>query len=133
MQANDLTGTARRWLSALVGGEPGRWPSLATDDVKMTMPFAPPGIPTACEGRDACEALTKSFFAGVKKFDWHEVQWYPAMEPNLLFGTAKSEALLGSGKTYRNDYCFIIRFRDGRVAEYREYFNPLPAIAAFTA
>jgi ketosteroid isomerase-like protein len=43
----------------------------------------------------------------------------------------RSLALLRSGKQYGNEYCFMMRFRDRKLSEYREYFNPPPAIAAF--
>jgi ketosteroid isomerase-like protein len=64
-------------------------------------------------------------------FAWKDLQLYATEDRALVFATARSEVVLRTGGQYRNEYCFMMRFRDGKLAEYREYFNPLPAIEAF--
>ena len=122
---------ARRWLAALAEANFSGWPSLVADDVRMRFPFAPPGMPDGCEGRASCQALIQAFFAGIASFTWDDLQLHPAAEDGLLFATARSRVVLLTGKHYGNEYCFMMRFRDRKLSEYREYFNPLPAIAAF--
>jgi uncharacterized protein len=122
---------ATHWLAVLARADFVAWPALVAEDVRMRFPYSPPGIPAHCEGREACESVMRTFFAGIASFEWRDLQLYPAAEPGLVFATARSEVVLVSGRPYRNDYCFIIRVRGGKLAEYCEYFNPLPAIAAF--
>ncbi len=122
---------ARRWLTALAQADFEAWPLLVAEDVRMRFPFAPPGIPDCCEGRAACQTVLQAFFAGIVSFAWQELQLHPAEDSELVFATARSSVVLKTGKRYRNEYCFMMRFRDGKLAEYREYFNPLPAIEAF--
>jgi ketosteroid isomerase-like protein len=122
---------ARRWLDTLARSDFGAWPELVADDVRMKFPFAPPGIPSACEGRDACLEMIRGFFSAIQSFGWHDVQLYQALDPELVFGTARSEVMTTFGKPYRNDYCLLFRLRAGKLQEYHEYFNPLPAMAVF--
>jgi ketosteroid isomerase-like protein len=123
---------ARRWLTALAEADYAAWPSLVADDVRMSFPFAPPGIPDRCDGGAACQTAIRTFFAGIASFVWQDLQLFPARDRAVVFATGRSEVVLRTGKPYRNEYCFMMRFRDGKLSEYREYFNPLPAIAAFT-
>jgi len=34
---------------------------------------------------------------------------------------AKGDAVTGDGKAYRNDYCFVMTFRDGKITQLNEY------------
>jgi ketosteroid isomerase-like protein len=124
-------GIAQRWLDTLARADFGAWPELVAVDVRMKFPFAPPGIPSGCEGRDACLAMIQGFFSVIQSFSWHDVQLYQALDPELVFGTARSEVMTIFGKPYRNDYCVLLRLRAGKLQEYHEYFNPLPAMAVF--
>ena len=52
----------------------------------------------------------------------------------------RSKGTLVSGEAYQNDYLFLFRIRDGRIAYVGEYFNPdivrekiAPAMAAAVA
>ncbi len=122
----------RRWLGILANKDFDAWQSIVGTDVQMRFPFAPPGIPAHCQGLVDCREMVRAFFAGIERFSWHDLEVFPSADPQLAFATAKSQVLLAGGKVYANEYCMMLRFRDGRLSEYREYFNPLPAIAAFT-
>ena len=128
----DAARIAERWLQVLANSEFDAWQALVAEDVAMRFPFSPPGIPTECRGRDACLEIIRAFFAGIDQFAWRDVQVHPAADPDLVFVTARSEARLRNGRAYGNEYCLMIRLRGGQLSEYREYFNPLPAIAAFS-
>jgi uncharacterized protein len=132
MSVADRQSFVARWLTVLSESQFDAWPALVHEDVAMRFPFAPPGIPAHCDGRDACLEIIRAFFAGIERFRWLDVSVYPSQDPDLLFATARSEATLRNGRHYTNEYCLMLRLRDGRLSEYREYFNPLPAIAAFS-
>jgi ketosteroid isomerase-like protein len=40
---------------------------------------------------------------------------------------AESHGIHASGKTYRNDYHFLMRIRDGQIVEFKEYLDTLHA------
>lgn len=123
---------AALWLDALARADFAAWDALVHDEVTMRFPFAPPGIPSHCEGREACRKVVRAFFAAIERFEWYEVSLHAAADPELVFASARSRARLRNGRDYGNDYCMLLRVRAGRLLEYREYFNPLPAIAAFS-
>ena len=123
---------AELWLGVLARADLAAWDALVADEVRMEFPFAPAGIPSRCEGRDACRKVVGAFFAAIERFEWYDIALHAAADPELVFGFAKSRARLRSGRDYGNDYCMLLRVRAGRLLEYREYFNPLPAIAAFS-
>jgi ketosteroid isomerase-like protein len=123
---------ARRWLKTLASSDFAAWDNLVHEDVHMRFPFAPPGIPGECAGRANCLQLIRGFFAAIESFEWYDLQLHAAQDPALVFGTGKSRVRLKPTGTYGNEYCFVMKFFDGKLIEYREYFNPLPAMAAFT-
>jgi uncharacterized protein len=122
---------ARLFLGSLARADLDAWPALVAEDVVMMFPFAPPGLPRKCVSRAQCAATVSSFFSLVQRFEWHDLDLHAGMEPELVFGTARSEVTTVAGRPYRNDYCFILRVENDKVSEYREYFDPLPAIEAF--
>jgi ketosteroid isomerase-like protein len=61
-------------------------------------------------------------------------------EDDRVVAEFRSEGTLLNGDAYRNDYLFLFRIRDGRIAYVGEYFNPdvvrekiAPAVAAAMA
>lgn len=44
-------------------------------------------------------------------------------EGDTVVTEARMSATLANGRSYVNDYCFIYRVRDGKVAEIREYMD----------
>lgn len=133
--ARDVGGSvqlARRWLQVLAGQQFDAWPQLIAPDVQMRFPFSPPGIPSECHGLGECREMIRAFFAAIETFDWQDLQLHAAADPGLVFATVRSSVQLRNGRSYANQYVMMLRFRDGLLAEYREYFNPLPAIAAFS-
>ena len=126
----DSLAVARRWLEALAAADFASWPTLVAAEVTMEFPFAPPGLPARCVGRDDCERLIRTFFAGIRQFRWHDLRLHPMRDPELVFATARSEVLLATGHAYRNNYCFFMRIQAGLLIEYREYFNALLAMEA---
>ena len=61
-------------------------------------------------------------------------------EEDRVVAEFRSKGTLVSGEAYQNDYLFLFRIRDGRIAYVGEYFNPdivrekiAPAIAAAMA
>lgn len=127
----DIAARMRDWLDAVAQGPAEAWPALAAEDVVIRLPFAPPGVPNELRGRAQAIAQMTPVWQAKKRFDWRDVVILRTEDPDLLVVTARSEVALLSGQDYANSYVILARFRDGKVVEHVEYFNPLPVIQAF--
>lgn len=107
--------------------------AVMAPDIVMRFPFAPPGIPDSCHGKDACLQMTAGIFAMLESFEFLDLEAHQATDPELVFVTARSCAKAANGNVYANDYFFKMRVRDGLIVEHEEYFSPLPVMAAFGA
>jgi len=53
------------------------------------------------------------------------VDHFPAVDPELVIVELRGDnQVAGSTTRYRNHYLMFVRFRDGRVAHWREFSNP---------
>jgi ketosteroid isomerase-like protein len=129
---SELKALAHRWHDMVATGAFAAWSDLVDVEFVLRMPYAPPGVPEELRGLDARDALAKSR-QGQERFEWKEVVVTATEDPELLITTARSEVLLKSGGTYANRYVMLTRFRDGKVLDHTEYFNPLPVIELFKA
>lgn len=119
------------WLDVIARGAFDEWPERVAEDVVLKLPYAPPGVPAELRGfRQARDALS-SVWNTKKSFAWFDVVIRSTDDPDLVVATCRSEVLLASGKRYANDYVIFTRFRDGKVLEHTEYFNPLRVIESF--
>jgi uncharacterized protein len=127
----DLVTLMRDWLDIVAKGPAEAWPSRASDDVVIRLPYAPPGVPDQMRGQAEAVASLSPVWQAKERFDWHDVVILRTEDPELVLATARSEAVYFSGQSYANSYVILTRFRDGKVVEHVEYFNPLPVIALF--
>jgi ketosteroid isomerase-like protein len=105
--------------------------ALFTEDAQQFMPFAPQGFPTLLDGREAIRkqygglptAFTHMRFPGLMIRDM--------ASPNEFFATYRGDIGLKSGGRYANDYAGHFVVRDGRIAEFHEFFNPIILQQAF--
>jgi ketosteroid isomerase-like protein len=105
--------------------------ALFTEDAKQLMPFAPQGFPTLLDGR---EAIRKQYAGLPNAFTYMR---FPGLvirdlaSPNEFFVTYKGDIGLASGGRYANDYAGYFVVRNGRIAEFHEFFNPIVLRQAF--
>jgi ketosteroid isomerase-like protein len=128
---SDVIGVMREWLELVAKGPAEAWTGRVAPDVKIRLPFAPPGVAGELNGFDAALAGLSGAWAAKETFEWHEVVIRRTEDPELVVTTARSEALLRSGRRYANSYVMLTRIRDGLVVEHSEYFNPLPVLEAY--
>lgn len=110
-----------------------RWLELLADDAVVEFPYAGSlGVPPRLEGRGAIRAY---FLDAIKSFEgltFSNVRTYPTTDPDVAAVEVHGSATITStGRRYEQDYVMVVKARDGRIVHYREYWNPLPAIAAF--
>jgi ketosteroid isomerase-like protein len=63
----------------------------------------------------------------LKNYEIRVTAFHETVDPNRVIVEATGGGETLSGKDYRNDYVQFITFRDGKIAQVREYFNTLAA------
>jgi uncharacterized protein len=127
----DVTKLMREWLDIVATGPAEAWPARVADDVLIRLPFAPPGVTNELRGLAQAVASLGAVWKLKDRFTWHDVVIRKTEDPEFLVTTARSEAVMLSGQRYANSYVILTRFRNGKVIEHVEYFNPLPVIQVF--
>jgi uncharacterized protein len=101
---------------------------LCADDVVFDFPFAPPGRPTRVEGKSALgEYLTavsgRRRIEAVPNLEIHET-----VNPDVaIIEMTMTGTVTATGAAYEQSYVAVLTVRDGLIARYRDYWNPLRA------
>lgn len=125
---DDVTVLMRDWLQMVAMGPAEAWNDKVAEDVLIRLPYAPPGVEKELRGFATARDTLAHHWKTKQSFLWRDVVIRKTQDPELLVTTARSEVVLASGQPYENDYVMLTRFRDGKVIEHVEYFNPLPII-----
>ena len=98
--------------------------ATVTDDVRFEAPYAGGG--TTVVGRDAVvEMFSRTLGGFVDRLELEITALYPGLDPDVLVAEYQSRAtVLATGRRYENRYIGVFELRHGRLALWREYFNP---------
>jgi ketosteroid isomerase-like protein len=120
-------------LRLTAAGEVAEWLDLFTDDGILEFPFAPAGVPTRVQGRDALSAHMTHF---PENFDVEFVGlvFHETTDPGLVIAEFRSVGrAVPTGKPYEQTCISVVYTNDaGRITRYVDYWNPLVAIEALT-
>jgi len=98
------------------------WQATLADDVVMTFPYADSiGLPPVVEGKEAAVGL---FVAVSEKLSlkFHDVRLQAMADPEWVLVEVRGKGAF-KGNPYNQQYITLVRFCDGRLKEYREYFD----------
>lgn len=106
---------------------------LSTEDVVFEVPFHMEGFEGRTVGKanyiEVLRQASEVMIDGPENL--HDIQVDTlGSDPNELLAEYKSAMLLRSGATYRNEYLARFTIRDGKVARFAEYLNPLVLFTA---
>jgi uncharacterized protein len=110
----------------VAAGELAALVDLCADDVVFEFPFAPPGRPARVEGKqevgDYLQAVSgRRRIEAVPSLEVHEtVNQDVAIIEMTMTGTVTA-----TGAPYEQSYVVVLTVRDGLIARYRDYWNPL--------
>ena len=121
----------RTWLEIMPDGRFEQLPEQVSPELILRLPFAPPGVPAEFCGRDVVARALSGSARNRSPLAFTNVVLLETNDPELFVATANGQAIMASGKTYRNSYVIFVRIRDGMVVEHIEYMNPLNIIAAY--
>lgn len=107
------------------------WIELWADDGVLEFPFAPPGRRSRYVGKAAILDYMKPLGGRIEVEELEYFNLYPFRdEDSLCFEMAFKGKSTETGKPYNQKYISIVKIVDGKVALYREYWNPLASIDA---
>lgn len=90
-------------------------------------PYRPiPNMPDRIEGAHALRQLFETGMADFDPYSYEVLQIHEMLDPDALIAEYTSHSFYHPRKvTYENRYLSIMRFRDGKLAFWSEYVNPL--------
>ncbi len=125
--AKDLMVTA---LGARLSPGVADYLDLFCQDGVLETPYVSPGSPSRWEG-PAIAGYLGTLSGVIRLADFSLVAAYPAQDGATIVleydGTVHLE---NSGTQFRQRYVAVVMLRDGRIALWREYLNPLASQAA---
>jgi ketosteroid isomerase-like protein len=104
-----------------------------TEDVVLEMPFAAPGRPSRVEGRAGVLAFVRAGHSGLPfRFDDCRVlAVHDTADPGTIVVEYELAAtMIATGASAAAPFAGVLTVREGRIARWREYQNPLAAAAA---
>jgi len=104
---------------------------MLADDAVMEFPYAPTNFPRRLDGK----AAIQSYMEGVGsrlRIDLFTSPVIHRTATGYVLETRCEGVALQTGKPYLQDYISVITLRDGHIVHYRDYWNPLITLAAFS-
>jgi ketosteroid isomerase-like protein len=96
-----------------------------TDDVVFEFPFAPADRPGRVEGRDAVRKYLEPFFAQTQTQGLSSLVIHQTVDPAVAVIEFTATVQIGGGPARAVSYVVVLTVRDGQIARYRDYWNPL--------
>ncbi|MGX1596071.1 nuclear transport factor 2 family protein [Dietzia maris] len=123
----------RRYTDALNAWDIATMREMSTEDVVFELPFRPPSFGRETVGRDAymevLEQARDHMIDGSENL--HDLVLDTlAGDPDVVIATYKSDMKLRSGAQYPNEYISRFVLRDGKVARFVEYYDPIKLFTA---
>jgi len=109
------------------------WIELWADDGICEFPFAPEDRPRRLRGKQEIYEYMSAYPGRLSIDSVEDLRVHPGQDPGTLVvemnvkGTATE-----TGRPYDQQYVFIAHTKDGKIAHYREYWNPIVAAEALT-
>ena len=122
----------RDFLRLLAEKNMDAWAELWTADAVQEMPFSPPEFPTKVEGRAALINHYSGLPDAYGAMSFPDLVIHPMLDPDWVLAEYRGELdVLATGRPYNNHYCGLFHFQDGKIAIFREYYNPNALTEAF--
>lgn len=123
----------RTFLESLETKDMNAFASVWADEAVQEMPFAPEGFPGEVRGKEQILAHYGAWpeVSGDAEFT-DNLRFFPMQDPHWVFATFTGRVeIIPTGRLYEQTYGGLFHVIDGKIINFREYFNPLPFIEAF--
>lgn len=121
----------RSHLRLLLEKDMEGWIELFAEDATFELPFAPRNYPQRLEGKAAIWGYIRDYPKHIDLHNFPEVIVHPTIDPDVIVAEMRAEGrVVATGKPYRIGYISVVTVKDGKIACYRDYWNPLAVIEA---
>jgi uncharacterized protein len=104
---------------------------LFAEDIVFRLPFAPAPVPRRTEGKDAVLEVYAGFPSLVSPLGFHDIRIDALAQDGGFLAEYRSDCtMLPTGAPYRNAYVGRFTVRDGKIAEFAEFFDPVVFLEA---
>ena len=116
----------------LIASDIARWIDLFADDAVVEFPYAASlGRTGRFEGKAAIDGYFRGTPGIFRDLRFRDLRLHRGEDPNHVVAEVHGSAVLGPhARPYEQDYVMVLHARDGKIASYREYWNPLPYLEA---
>jgi uncharacterized protein len=116
---------AQRRRLTLDGDADGLADLFAPDGV-IEAPFAPPGVPSRLEGREAIREYSRRVVASPLRLEEYEVaELHQTQDPEVVIAEMRAKVTLPTtGQSFAATSIQILRIRDGQIVLFRDFANP---------
>jgi ketosteroid isomerase-like protein len=87
------------------------------------------GFPSEVRGHDGLRAVLGGFLAACGSLEQREVRFHQTTDPSVFLVEWEWHAVLHDGTAHANRYAARARVRNGRFAEFHEYYGQLAHLA----
>ncbi|MGW0476781.1 nuclear transport factor 2 family protein [Streptomyces coeruleorubidus] len=116
----------RHSLRLLLEKDIDAWVGLWAEDGVMEFPFAPPGRPRRLEGKEAVTAYMRPYPDHIDLHDFPDLRIHRTTDPETIVAEMRGVGrLVKTDSPYDMTYIAVVTVRDGLIASYRDYWNPL--------
>lgn len=102
---------------------------MLTEDAVMEFPFAPPGLPRSLDGKAAIRKHVDNLGSMIEVESFSSPAVHRTRSGFVLEFTCSGIGTQ-TRRAYNQQYVSVITLRDGLIAHYRDYWNPLTVLAA---
>ena len=129
LRASNLA-VVRRYIDAINAWDFDTKRALLAEDAVFEMPYAPEGFERRIVGRDNIIAFVETIPAMIDAENLHDVQLETYnSDPGEIVAEYKSDMVIKPhGVEYRNEYVSRFTVRDGQIARFAEYYDPIPLV-----
>ena len=103
---------------------------LVSDDVVLELPFRQDGGPSEMRG-EAARRFIGSIPKLFARMNFTKISVHGRTPDGIVTAEYASDGQTRAGEPYRNRYAGFFEVRDGKIARWREYFDPMVIKAAF--
>lgn len=103
---------------------------LVTDDLVLEFPFRGDGGPRRLEG-DGAKSFIRAMPKLFSQLPFRDVMVHGRLPSGQVVAEYTSDGITRTGRAYANSYVGFFELRGGRIAFWREYFDPNVVAAAF--
>jgi len=134
--SNPTEAIALSYFTCLVRKDMEGFANIWNDDAVQRIPFVPEGLGKVVQDTFTSKQEIVNHCRVLSKNRRDHVFWidkiHNTLDANCVIIEAHARSIIGeTNAVYENNYVCVFEIRSGKIAELREYANPLPAMRAF--